>query len=178
RTDREIAVTTPNLVPQGLHLMAKPIGPLCNLDCGYCFYLEKEQLHPKGERFRMSGDVLEAYVRRYIQAQPTPEVEFTWQGGEPTLMGLAFFERAVALQRRYAKGKVIRNTLQTNGTLLDDEWCAFLAREGFLVGLSLDGPRAINDAARPDKRGRSSFDDTLHGVRALQRHGVEFNVLV
>ena len=101
----------------------------------------------------MSDQVLEAYVQRYIAAQSAPEVEFTWQGGEPTLMGLEFFERAVALQRKFSQGKQIRNTLQTNGTLLDDDWGAFLKREGFLVGVSLDGPRALNDVARPDKQG-------------------------
>jgi uncharacterized protein len=162
----------------GIHLMAKPIGPLCNLDCGYCFYLEKKSAFPPRQRFRMSDDVLEAYVQRYIAAQPAGEVEFTWQGGEPTLMGLRFFERAVALQRRYSQGKQIRNTLQTNGTLLDDEWGAFLKRECFLVGVSLDGPRALNDVARPDKKGKSSYDDTLRGLAVLSRHGVDFNVLV
>ena len=162
----------------GIHLMAKPIGPLCNLDCGYCFYLEKESLFPAGKRFRMSDDVLDAYVKGYIAATPASEVEFTWQGGEPTLVGKAFFERAVALQRRHANGKVIRNTLQTNGTLLDDEWGAFLKREGFLVGVSLDGTRALNDVARPDKRGRSSYDDTVRGLQVLLKHGVDFNVLV
>lgn len=163
---------------QGLHLMAKPVGARCNLDCGYCFYLEKEAYYPERERYRMSDEVLEAYVRRYIDAQTTPEVEFTWQGGEPTLMGIDFFERAVALQKRHARGKTIRNTLQTNGTLLDDAWCSFLAREGFLVGLSLDGPPALHDAARPDKQGRGSFEAVMLGLQALNRHGVEFNVLV
>src|ERR1700758_3991676 len=140
----------------GIHLMAKPIGPLCNLDCGYCFYLEKQTAFPPRHRFRMSDDVLEAYVRHYISAQPGHEVEFAWQGGEPTLMGLGFFQRAVELQRKFSQGKQIRNTLQTNGTLLDGEWGDFLKRESFLVGVSLDGPRALNDVARPDKHGKSS----------------------
>jgi len=168
---------TPALL-SGIHLMAKPIGPLCNLDCGYCFYLEKQSAFPPHQRFRMSDEVLEAYVQGYIAAQPAPEVEFTWQGGEPTLMGLEFFERAVVLQRKFAQGKQIRNTLQTNGTLLDDDWGAFLKREGFLVGVSLDGPRALNDVARPDKQGNSSYDNTLRGLAVLSRHGVDFNVLV
>jgi uncharacterized protein len=162
----------------GIHLMAKPIGPLCNLDCGYCFYLEKQSAFSPRQRFRMSDDVLEAYVRRYIEAQPGQEVEFTWQGGEPTLMGLDFFQRAVELQRQYSQGKQVRNTLQTNGTLLDDEWGAFLKRESFLVGVSLDGPRALNDVARPDKHGNSSYDATLRGLAVLSCHGVDFNVLV
>jgi uncharacterized protein len=162
----------------GIHLMAKPIGPLCNLDCGYCFYLEKQNAFPPRERFRMSDEVLATYVQRYIEAQPAPEVEFTWQGGEPTLMGLEFFERAVALQQKFSHGKQIRNTLQTNGTLLDDAWGRFLNREDFLVGVSLDGPRALNDVARPDKQGNSSYDDTVRGLSVLARHGVDFNVLV
>jgi serine-type anaerobic sulfatase-maturating enzyme len=169
--------STPELLT-GIHLMAKPIGPLCNLDCGYCFYLEKQSAFPPHQRFRMSDQLLEAYVQRYIAAQSAPEVEFTWQGGEPTLMGLEFFERAVVLQRKFSQGKQIRNTLQTNGTLLDDDWGAFLKREGFLVGVSLDGPRALNDVARPDKQGNSSYDNTLRGLAALSRHGVDFNVLV
>jgi uncharacterized protein len=162
----------------GFHLMAKPVGPLCNLDCSYCFYLEKESLYEARHRFRMSDTALEGYVRNYIESQPTPEVEFTWQGGEPTLMGVEFFEKAVALQRRYRNGKNIRNTLQTNGTLLDDRWGAFLAAEGFLVGISLDGPRELHDQTRYDKQGRSSFDDTMRGLGVLQRFNVPFNVLV
>lgn len=172
-------MSDPTLQAQaGFHLMAKPVGAHCNLDCGYCFYLEKEAYYPAGQSHRMSDAVLEAYVQRYLAAQPTPEAEFTWQGGEPLLMGLAFFERAVALQKAHARGKQVRNTLQTNGVLLDDAWCAFLARENFLVGISLDGPRELHDAARPDKRGRGSFDAVLAGLKAMQRHGVEFNVLV
>lgn len=163
---------------QGIHLMAKPVGPVCNLDCSYCFYLEKEALFPPREKFRMSDVVLEAYVRRYIAAQPTPEVEFSWQGGEPTLMGIEYFRKAVALQRQYANGKTIRNTLQTNGTLIDEEWGEFLARERFLVGLSIDGPREIHEIHRYDKRRRSSFDDALRGLKLLQRCGVAVNVLV
>jgi len=163
---------------QGLHLMAKPVGPICNLDCSYCFYLEKEQLHAPRTRFRMTGEVLRAYVRGYIAAQTTPEVEFTWQGGEPTLLGLEFFEEAVRLQKEHAGGKTIRNTLQTNGTLLDETWCNFLAREGFTVGISLDGPRDLHDLHRYDKRGRSSFDDVMRGLTLLRQHQIEFNVLV
>lgn len=163
---------------QGLHLMAKPVGPICNLDCSYCFYLEKEQLFPPKERFLMRDEVLLSYVRKYIQAQPSVEVEFTWQGGEPTLLGLDFFQRAVAYQRRFSGNKVIRNTLQTNGTLLNDEWCEFFARENFMIGISLDGPREVHDLYRPDKRGRSSFDDVMRGLHLLKKHQVKFNVLV
>jgi uncharacterized protein len=162
----------------GFHLMAKPIGALCNLDCDYCFYLEKENFYPERERFRMPDEVLEAYVRNYVASQPTPVVEFTWQGGEPTLMGLEFFERAMAFQRKHADGKEIRNTLQTNATLINEDWARFLARERFLVGISLDGPQELHDLHRMDKQGRSSFADTLRGLRLLQQHHVEFNVLV
>lgn len=164
--------------PQGIHLMAKPVGPLCNLDCSYCFYLDKKNQFPVKQSWRMSDETLRAYVRRYIAAQPTPVVEFTWQGGEPTLMGIDFFRRAVACQKEFAGGKTIRNTLQTNGTLLDDDWCAFLAKEGFMVGLSLDGPPGLNDLYRPDKQGKSSFAATLAGLKGLQAHGVDLNVLV
>ncbi|WP_152223659.1 anaerobic sulfatase maturase [Pseudomonas sp. SCB32] len=163
---------------QGMHLMAKPVGPMCNLDCDYCFYLEKEQFHPRDNRFRMSDEVLRAFVQRYIASQNSPEVEFTWQGGEPTLLGVEFFQRALAYQREFATGKAIRNTLQTNGTLLDDAWGSFLAKENFTVGISLDGPRELNDLHRPDKRGRSSFDNTLRGLRLLQQYAIPYNVLV
>lgn len=163
---------------QGIHVMAKPVGPLCNLDCSYCFYLEKEAFFPQREKFRMSDEVLQSYVQNYISAQSGPEVEFTWQGGEPTLMGLDFFKKAVTLQRHFANGKIIHNTLQTNATLIDDEWGEFLAREQFLVGLSLDGPRELHELHRYDKQGRSSFDATLRGLKILQRHGVPCNVLV
>lgn len=163
---------------QGIHLMAKPVGPICNLDCSYCFYLEKERQFPSRQSWRMDDDTLRSYVQRYIAAQTTPVIEFTWQGGEPTLLGLDFFARAVALQREYAGGKIVRNTLQTNGTLLDEAWCAFLARERFTVGLSLDGPREVHDLYRLDKRGRSTFDAVMAGLKRLQAHGVEVNVLV
>lgn len=159
------------------HVMAKPIGPLCNLDCAYCYYLEKESLFPRGGNFRMSPEVLEAYIRQYIDSQVTPEVTFAWQGGEPTLLGLDFFREAVALQQRYANGRKINNTLQTNGTLLDDAWCRFFREHDFLVGLSLDGPREVHDAHRLDKGGKPTFDRVLHGLQQLRKHRVEFNTL-
>ena len=158
--------------------MAKPVGPLCNLDCSYCFYLEKEAFFPKNERFRMSDELLEAYVRCYVEAQKTPVVEFTWQGGEPTLMGVEFFLKAVQLQKIHAHGKTIRNTLQTNATLMNKDWAQFLAKEGFLVGVSLDGPRHLHDIHRYNKQRHSSFDATLNGLQLLLQAGVECNVLV
>lgn len=159
------------------HVMAKPTGALCNLGCRYCYYLEKERLWPPGETFRMSLSVLEAFVRQHIAAQPGPEVAFTWQGGEPTLLGLDFFRQVVRLQREHAGPKRVTNALQTNGTLLDDAWCAFLADEGFLVGLSLDGPKRLHDAVRPDKGGHATFDKVMTGLELLKRHGTPFNTL-
>ncbi|MGE5610200.1 MAG: anaerobic sulfatase maturase [Bacillota bacterium] len=159
------------------HVMSKPIGPICNLDCKYCFYLEKQRLYPDQSNFRMRDDVLERYVRQYIEAQDVPEVNFAWQGGEPTLMGLEFFKRVVELQRQYANGKRITNALQTNGTLLDDAWCEFLREQQFLIGLSIDGPRELHDRYRLDKKGQPTFDRVMHGMGLLKKHGVDFNTL-
>ncbi len=164
-------------VAPGLHVVAKPIGPVCNLGCDYCFYLEKRALYGAGEDFRMSDEVLAAFVRKYVEAQPTPVVEFVWQGGEPTLLGLDFFHRVVELQRTFASGKTITNSLQTNGSRLDDAWCRFLKRNDFMVGISLDGPREIHDRYRRDDRGRGSFDAVLRGLKLLQKHGVAHNVM-
>jgi uncharacterized protein len=168
--------TAPDRV-RAYHVMTKPIGPICNLDCKYCFYLEKEQLYDPNEQFRMSDEVLEAYVRQYIEGQDVPEVSFAWQGGEPTLLGVDFFRKVVELQARYAGGKHITNAIQTNGTLLDDEWGAFLAEHDFLVGLSIDGPRELHDAYRVDKRQRPTFDLVTRGAAYLKKHGAEFNTL-
>ena len=159
------------------HVMTKPIGSLCNLACSYCFYLEKAHLYPDTRNFRMPSDVLEAYVRDYIAAQPGPNVSFAWQGGEPTLLGLPFFREAVALQQRYAAGKTIENAFQTNGVLLNDEWGEFLAANRFLVGISIDGPRHLHDAYRVDKGQRPTFDRVMAGLHVLQKHHVEFNTL-
>ena len=157
--------------------MTKPIGPVCNLDCTYCFYLEKEKLFPADENYRMQDEVLETYIRKYIRSQNTPEISFAWQGGEPTLMGLDFFRKVVALQRQCAGGRPVHNAFQTNGTHLDDDWCSFFAREGFLVGLSLDGPRHIHDRYRVDKGGGGSFDQVLQAMEKLKKWRVEFNTL-
>lgn len=161
------------------HIMVKPIGPKCNLDCTYCFYLEKDVLFGASERWKMDEDVLEAYVRRYIEAQPPGHepVVFAWQGGEPTLCGLDFFEKAVHFQKKYSGGRAIENAFQTNGTLLDDGWGAFLKREGFLIGISIDGPRKIHDALRVTRSGKGSFDEVMRGLEVLKRHRVDFNTL-
>jgi len=157
--------------------MTKPIGPLCNLDCTYCFYLEKLRLFPKGGNFRMSDEVLERYIADYIAAQPGPEVHFAWQGGEPTMLGVPFFRKVVELQRKYAEGRRIENALQTNGTLLDDEWGAFLAEHDFLVGLSIDGPRELHDQYRVDRGQKPTFDRVMAGLEILKKHKVAFNTL-
>jgi uncharacterized protein len=168
---------SPTTTAAPFHVMVKPRGAICNLDCQYCYFLSKEMLYP-GSRFQMANDLLERYIRQYIAAQPRPEVTFGWQGGEPTLMGLAFFEQAVALQQRYRpQGGRIVNTLQTNGVTLNDDWCRFFRQNNFLIGISMDGPRPLHDAYRVDKGGQPTFDRVMHGLRLLQRHGVEFNVL-
>ena len=163
--------------PHVFHVMAKPRGAICNLDCAYCFYLPKEDLY-RGSSFRMSDETLESYTRQYIQNQRVPEVNFAWQGGEPTLMGLDFFRKAVAYQQKYARpGQRIENALQTNGTLLDDEWCKFFAENRFLIGISLDGPREAHDLYRKDKGGAPTFDRVLRAVKLLKNHKVDFNIL-
>jgi uncharacterized protein len=162
---------------QGIHVVAKPFGPACNLNCAYCFYLEKQALFGPGEQYRMSGEVLSAFITKYIAAQPTPVVEFVWQGGEPTLSGMDFFKKVVELQRPFIKQKTIRNALQTNGTLLTDEWCRFLKQHNFMVGISIDGPKEIHDRYRYDRNGKGTHEQAMHGLRLLQKHKVEFNVL-
>ena len=159
------------------HLMAKPAGPDCNLACKYCFYLEKEVLFHEQKIHRMNDEVLESYIKQYCESQNTPELLFAWQGGEPTLMGVEFFEKAVALQRRYSAGRPVQNAFQTNGTLLDNEWCKFLAKEKFLIGLSLDGPRHIHDKFRIYRGGQPTFDRVMKSLKLMKAHRVDFNTL-
>ena len=162
-------------VPRAFHLMAKPAGASCNLRCDYCFYLDKERFY--APRPRMSDEVLEEYIKGYIHSQDVDLISFAWQGGEPTLMGLDFFRRALAMQKRYADGRRIENALQTNGTLLDDEWCELLNRERFLVGISIDGPAALHDRYRLDVGNQGSFARVMRGLELLKKHKVEFNTL-
>jgi uncharacterized protein len=164
--------------PPAFHLMAKPTGAVCNLDCSYCFFLSKEMLYP-GSRFRMAEDLLETYLRQLIESHGrVPEVTIAWQGGEPTLMGVDFFRRSVEIAERYLKsGQRAAYTIQTNGTLLDDEWGAFFKEHDFLVGLSIDGPREMHDAFRVNKGGKGSFDQVMRGLAVLREHGVEYNTL-
>lgn len=175
--DKPLTQTPSNAWRSSFHVMTKPIGPICNLDCSYCFYLEKEKLFPKNQQFRMSDEVLEKYIKEYIESQGSPEITFAWQGGEPTLLGVDYFRKIVRLQSHYANGKTIHNAVQTNGTLLDDEWAEFLTENRFLVGISIDGPAEMHDAYRVDKRQRPTFDRVVHGIEILKKHKTEFNTL-
>ncbi|MEE8393147.1 MAG: anaerobic sulfatase maturase [Rhodospirillales bacterium] len=159
--------------------MIKPIGPKCNLNCGYCYYLEKERLYGETSRFPMSDGVLEVFIRDYLKAhREADEVTFVWQGGEPTLLGRSFFSKALALQRRHCPpGLKISNSLQTNGMLLDQRWAVFLRDNGFLVGLSIDGPRRLHDRYRETPQGAPTFEAVRRALRLLQREGVDFNTL-
>ena len=166
-----------NTLSSGVHVLAKPTGAICNLDCKYCFFLSKEMLYP-GDRFRMSDELLETYIRQLLEMQPLGEVNVAWQGGEPTLMGIEFFRRAVEHVERHRKAEQnIQHTIQTNGTLLDDEWCAFFKLHNVLVGLSVDGPQPMHDAYRVNKRGVGSFSDVMQGYRLLREHEVDVNIL-
>lgn len=167
----------PENAPPAFHLLAKPTGAICNLDCAYCFFLDKEQLYP-GSRFRMSDELLENYIRQLIESHQTDQVNVAWQGGEPTLMGLEFYRKAMALLEKYRRpGMTFLNTMQTNGTLLNDEWCELFKEHNFLIGLSLDGPRELHDVYRVDKRGKPTFDNVMRGLRFLQKHEVDYNLL-
>lgn len=173
-----LAVTDPEDAPPAFHLLAKPTGAVCNLDCSYCFFLSKEMLYP-GSRFRMAEELLETYIRQLIEAHArVPVVEIAWQGGEPTLMGLDFFRRSVELVKRYlGEGQEARYTIQTNGTKLDEQWAEFFREHDFLVGISIDGPREIHDAFRLTRGGRGSFDQVMRGLGHLRNGGVQYNVL-
>jgi serine-type anaerobic sulfatase-maturating enzyme len=169
---------TTGAVPRAFHVMSKPTGAVCNLDCEYCFFLSKEELYP-GSGFRMDPSVHEAYISQLLAAQRgVDEVVVAFQGGEPTLMGLDFFRRTLELERAHAApGQRILNTVQTNATLLDDDWAEFFRANDFLVGVSVDGPREMHDAFRVDKGGKPTFDRVMRGLSALRRHGVEWNAL-
>jgi uncharacterized protein len=170
------------VLPKGdfyrFHAMVKPSGSQCNLDCAYCFYLHKEDLLQQPKKSRMSETLLEQHIRQYIEAHTGSEVVFSWQGGEPTLMGLEFFQRVIDLQTRYRKpGQAIENDLQTNGILLDAQWCSFLKHNGFLVGLSIDGPEKLHDAYRYSKGGTPTFQRVMAAVALLHQYDVPFSAL-
>ena len=169
--------TEPLSAPPAFHLLAKPSGATCNIDCTYCFFLSKEALYPN-EKSRMSEATLETYIRQLLESHRTQEVTVAWQGGEPTLMKLDFFKRAVELVETYRRPEqIVQHTFQTNGLLLDDDWCAFFKEHHFLVGLSVDGPRELHNTYRVDRRGQGTFDLVMQGWRALRRHSVDFNIL-
>lgn len=162
----------------GCHVMAKPTGSVCNIDCTYCFYLEKEALYPeRNTRWQMSDETLERYICQHIDAQSGDNVTFAWQGGEPTMMGLAFFRRVIALCDKYANGKKITHALQTNGILLDDAWARFFAEHHFLIGLSIDGPAPLHNQYRVNRAGKGTHDRVMAAMSLLKAHHVEFNTL-
>lgn len=163
--------------PPAFHLLVKPTGAVCNLDCKYCFFLSKEMLYP-GSRFRMADDLLETYIKQLLESHQVPEVNLAWQGGEPTLMGLDFFKRMVTLADKYKKpGQTLVHTMQTNGTKLDDEWGAFFKENNFLIGLSVDGTQEMHDTYRVNKGGAGSFAQVMRGLAVLKKHHVDFNIL-
>jgi uncharacterized protein len=169
--------TFPPNAPPAFHLLAKPTGAVCNLDCEYCFFLSKEMLYP-GSRFRMADELLETYIQQLLESHRSREVMVAWQGGEPTLMGLDFFRRSIEYAKKYKKPlQEVVYSIQTNGTKLDDEFCSFLKEHNFLVGLSVDGPREMHDAYRVNKGGTGTFDQVMRGLDYLKKHQVEFNIL-
>ncbi|MDE6126011.1 MAG: anaerobic sulfatase-maturation protein, partial [Muribaculaceae bacterium] len=163
-----------------LYIMAKPAGSRCNLACEYCYYLEKNKLYRDRDpqkRFTMSDEMLEKFIKEYIEAQTMPEVLFTWHGGETLMRPLSFYRKAMDLQRKYARGHMVDNCIQTNGTMLTDEWCRFFKENNWLVGVSIDGPKEFHDEYRRDKAGGPSFHKVMRGIELLRKHGVEWNAL-
>jgi len=169
--------TFPENAPPAFHVLIKPTGAICNLDCKYCFFLSKEMLYP-GSRFQMAEGLLQTYLKQLLESHRAPQVDVAWQGGEPTLMGLDFFKRSIDLVNKLKRpGQQIQYTIQTNGTLLNDEWCAFFKKNNFLVGLSMDGPKALHDVYRVNKGGAGSFDQVMRGFQFLKKHDVDVNIL-
>ena len=167
----------PTHAPPAYHMLTKPTGAVCNLDCKYCFFLSKEELYPDSD-FRMTDDLLKTYIKQLLESHRTPDVNIAWQGGEPTLMGLDFFKRAVALAEKYKRpSQKLLHTIQTNGTKLNDEWGAFFKKHNFLVGISVDGTKEMHDAYRVNKGGAGSFDQVMAGLDFLKKHDVDFNIL-
>lgn len=159
------------------YVMAKPIGSSCNLNCSYCYYLEKKKLYENQKTMQMSDETLEKYIESYIQAQPIPEVLFVWHGGETLLRDISFYKKALIFQKKYGRGRKIENSLQTNGTLLTDEWCKFFKDNNFLIGISIDGPEHCHDIYRKNKGGKGTFKQVMRGIELLQKYGVDFNTL-
>lgn len=160
-----------------LYVMLKPVGALCNLACEYCYYLEKSKLYRDTPKHVMSDEMLELFIRQYLDSQTMPQVLFTWHGGETLMRPLSFYKRALELQRKYAKGRTVDNCIQTNGTLLNDEWCRFFHDNHWLVGVSIDGPQEFHDEYRKDKQGKPSFVKVMQGINLLNKHQVEWNAM-
>ena len=160
-----------------LYVMLKPAGAHCNLACKYCYYLEKNKLYPTAQRHLMSDEMLEQFTREYIEAQTMNQVLFTWHGGEPLLRSIDFYRKALSLQQKYARGRRIDNVIQTNGTLLTDEWCEFFAQNHWLVGISIDGPQPYHDHYRLTAAGKPSWKKVMQGIKLLKKHGVEWNAM-
>ena len=160
-----------------LYVMLKPVGALCNLACDYCYYLEKSKLYTHNPRHVMSDELLERFIKEYIESQTMPQVMFTWHGGETLMRPLSFYKRAVELQKLYGRGRQIDNSIQTNGTLLTNEWCEFFRENNFLVGISIDGPQDFHDEYRRNKIGAPSYHKVMQGITLLKKHGVEYNCM-
>ena len=173
----KLAMATINPFGHPMYIMLKPAGSLCNLRCEYCYYLEKQQLYAHCPTHIISDQMLEKFVCEYIEAQTTSEVLFTWHGGETLMRPISFYKRALQLQRAYARGRQVDNCIQTNGTLLNDEWCKFFKENNFLVGVSIDGPQEFHDEYRKTASGKPSFHKVMQGIRLLNKHGVEWNAL-
>ncbi len=160
-----------------LYVMLKPIGAVCNLSCDYCYYLEKSKLYEEDPKHILSDDLLEKFIEEYINSQTMPQVLFTWHGGETLMRPLSFYKKAMELQKKYAKGRTIDNCIQTNGTLLNDDWCKFFKENNWLVGVSIDGPQEFHDEYRKNKQGLPSFIKVMNGIKLLKKHGVEWNAM-
>lgn len=160
-----------------LYVMLKSIGATCNLGCTYCYYLEKKELYPEKGKTLMSDELLERFIIQYIEAQTMQPILFTWHGGEPLMRDISFYKKALELQRKYARGKQVTNTLQTNGTLLNDKWCEFFRENNFLIGISIDGAKPFHDKYRTTKDLRPTFDHVMRGINLLKKHNVEYNIM-
>ncbi|EHN68754.1 anaerobic sulfatase maturase [Aliivibrio fischeri] len=164
-------------IPKVCYVMSKPTSSVCNLNCTYCYYLEKEKIYPEQKNYLMDDDTLERYIEQYINAQDVGEVHFVWQGGEPTLAGIEFYVKALKLQKKYARGKKIFNSLQTNGILLNESWCNFFYENQFLIGVSIDGPEDLHDTYRVTRQGKTTFNKVMDAIQLLKKYQVEFNTL-
>lgn len=160
-----------------LYVMVKPVGAVCNLACDYCYYLEKANLYKDNLKHVMSDELLEKFIDEYINSQTMPQVLFTWHGGETLMRPLSFYKKAMELQKKYARGRTIDNCIQTNGTMLTDEWCEFFRENNWLVGVSIDGPQEFHDEYRKNKMGKPSFVKVMQGINLLKKHGVEWNAM-